>query len=115
LLVFLATVQRTLLFDATGDRGSSPQIALSDLTRDLGPPLFSYESLRIATNDFVTQTGVASGLNAKLNAAEAAEARGNPAAKAGALRAYLNQLSAESGKTLTTREAHALAVMASEM
>jgi prepilin-type N-terminal cleavage/methylation domain-containing protein len=115
LLVFLATVQRTLLFDATGDRGSSPQIALSDLTRDLGPPLFSYESLRIATNDFVTQTGVASGLNAKLNAAEAAEARGNPAAKAGARRAYLNQLSAQSGKALTTREAHALAVMASEM
>jgi hypothetical protein len=37
------------------------------------------------------------------------------AAKAGAIQAYINQLSAQSGKTLTTREAHALAVMASEM
>jgi hypothetical protein len=115
LLAFLATVERTLLFDVTGDRGSLPRIALSDLTPGLSPPLFSYESLRIATNDFVTQTGVASGLNAKLNAAEAAEARGNLAAKAGAIRGYLNQLGAQSGKTLTAREAHALAVMASEL
>jgi hypothetical protein len=115
LLAFLGTVERTLFFDITGDGGSSPQIALSDLTSGLAPPLFSYESLRLATDDFVTKPGVANGLKAKLDAAEAAEARGDVAAKAGALRAYLNQLGAQSGKALTKREAHALAIVASEM
>jgi len=111
----IAPVARTLSFDITGHGGSFPPIALSDLTSGLSPPLFSYESLRVATNDFVTETGVANGLNANLNAAEAAEARQDLAAKAGAIQAYINQLSAQSGKTLTTIEAHALAVMASEM
>ncbi len=111
----IAPVEGTLSFDITGHGGSFPQIALSDLTNGLAPPLFSYESLRVATNDFVTETGVADGLNANLNAAEGAEARQDLAAKAGAIQAYINQLSAQSGTTLTTREAHALAVMASEM
>jgi len=71
--------------------------------------------LRMATNDFVTKTGVANGLNAKLSAAEAAEARGDAAAKAGAIQAYLNQLRAQSGKALTAREARALAIVAGEM
>lgn len=115
LVAFLATVERTILFDVTNDTGSFPQIALSDLMSDLGPPLFSYERLRIATNDFATKTGIANGLNAKLDAAEAAEARGDVAAKAGAIRAYINQVNAQSGKTLMPKEAHALALMASQM
>jgi hypothetical protein len=115
LLGFLQVVGRVLAFDIPGDAGSFPLITLTDLESVRAPPLFSYESLRMATNDFVTKTGVANGLNAKLSAAEAAEARGDAAAKAGAIRAYINQLSAQSGKTLTAREAHALAIMAGEM
>ena len=102
------------MFDITGHGGSFPQIALSHLTSDLAPPLLSYESLRVATNDFVTETGVANGLNANLNAADAAEARQDLAAKARAIQNYIDQLSALSGKTLTTREAHALAIMATK-
>jgi len=112
---FLATVQRTLGLDLTNADGSSPEIGLSDLTSDLGPPLFSYDSLRVATRDFVTKPGVAGGLIAKLNAAEAAETRGDLSAKAGALGAYLNQVNAQAGKALTAREAHALAVIVSQM
>jgi prepilin-type N-terminal cleavage/methylation domain-containing protein len=110
-----APVAQTLSFDITGHGGSFPQIALSDLTSGLAPPLFSYESLRVATSDFATETDVANVLNANLNAAEAAEARQDLTAKAGAIQAYINQLSEQSGKTLTTIEAHALAVMASQM
>lgn len=111
----IAPVEGEFSFDITGHGGSFPAITLSDLTSGLAPPLFSYESLRVATNDFVTATDVANGLNADLNAAEAAEARQDLAAKAGAIQGYINHLSAQSGKTLTPFEAHALMVMASEM
>lgn len=111
----IAPVEATLSFDITGHGGSFPRIALSDLTSGLAPALFSYESLRVATNDFVTETDVANALNDSLNAAEAAEARQDLAAKAGAIQAYINQLSTQSGKTLMPIEAHALAIMASEM
>jgi hypothetical protein len=112
---FLTTVQRTFGLDLTNEDGSSPQIGLADLTSDVGPPLFSYESLRIATVDFVTKPGIANALIAKLNAAEAAEARGDLSAKAGALGAYLNQMRAQAGKALTEREAHALAIVVAQM
>jgi len=112
---FLTTVQRTFRLDLTNADGSSPEIGLADLTSDLGPPLFSYESLRIATKDFVTKSGVAHALIAKLNAAEAAEARGDLPAKAGAIGAYINQVHAQAGKALTEREAHALAIVLAQM
>jgi len=111
----IAPAESTLSFDITGHGGSFPQIALSDLTSGLAPALFSYESLRVATSDYVTDTGVANGLNGNLNAAEAAEARQDLVAKAGAIQAYIDQLSTQSGKTLLPIEAHALAIMASEM
>jgi len=116
LVTFLATVERTIFFDLTDEEGAFPRIALSELDSSLlGPPLFSYESLRIATSDFLEKPGVANGLNAKLDAAKAAEMGGNPDAKAGAIRAYLNELRAQSGKSLTPKEAHALAIMAGAM
>jgi prepilin-type N-terminal cleavage/methylation domain-containing protein len=111
----LTTVQRTFGLDFTNEDGSSPQIGLADLTSDLGPPLVSYESLRIATKDYVTKPGVANALIDKLNEAEAAEARGDLSAKAGALGAYLNQVRAQAGKALTEREAHALAIVVAQM
>jgi prepilin-type N-terminal cleavage/methylation domain-containing protein len=111
----IAPVVGSLSFDITGHGGSFPQIALSDLANGLASSLFSYESLRTATSDFATDAGVANMLNATLDVAEAAEARQDPAAKAGAIQAYVDQLAAQSGKTLTTIEARALAIMASAM
>jgi hypothetical protein len=92
-----------------------PGITEADLTGDTGPPLISYPTLRAATNEIVGKPGVGHALSVKLDAAEAAEASGDAAAKAQAIQDYLNQLGAQSGKSLTGREAHALAVIAGQL
>jgi len=73
--------------------------------------LFSYASLRKLTSLFVHKHGVAHALLAKLEAAEDAEERGNLAAKAGALRAFRNEVSAQTGKALTADDALVLATL----
>ena len=70
--------------------------------------LFSYESLRILTGFYSNKRGVAHALIAKLDAAEAAEARGDLRAKAGELKAFANQVSAQTGKALTPDQAEVL-------
>src|SRR5512143_573278 len=74
--------------------------------------LFSYESLRILSAFYVKNHGIAHALIVKLDAAEAAEARGDLRAKAGELRAFSNQLSAQSGKALPAVQAQALVTLA---
>ena len=49
---------------------------------------------------------------AKLSAAEAAEGRGNLGAKRGALRAYMNHVNAQSGKSITSGNATTLITFA---
>jgi len=81
------------------------QIALteSDLTGD--PTfLFSYDALRALSEFYSTKHGVAHALAAKLDAAQAAETRGDLAGKAGALGAFQNQVRAQTGKTLTPNQ-----------
>ncbi|HEV8118431.1 MAG TPA: prepilin-type N-terminal cleavage/methylation domain-containing protein [Thermoanaerobaculia bacterium] len=82
----------------------------SDLT---GSPLFlfSYQSLRLLAGFYSTSPGVAHALAAHLDAAESAEARGNAAAKAGALRAFENQVRAQSGRALTPAQAEVLLIL----
>jgi hypothetical protein len=65
----------------------------------------TYESLRSLTRQFVGQRGILNSLEAKLNAAEAAAARGNANAKQGAITAYINEVQAQSGKALTADQA----------
>ena len=89
-------------------------ITPADLNGDPGF-LFSYSALRTLDEYYSTKAGVATALSAKLNAAEAAEKRGNTAAMAGQLNAYRNQLSAQSGKAFTTDQVHVLTVLSNTL
>jgi hypothetical protein len=75
----------------------------------------SYANLCALTRSYVTDADVADGLCDKLAAAEAAEARGNQNAKRGALGAYVNQLEAQSGKSITADAATWLAGLAESL
>jgi prepilin-type N-terminal cleavage/methylation domain-containing protein len=79
----------------------------SDLT---GNPLFlfSYDSLRLLSGFYSDKAGIAQALSAKLDAAEAAESRGDLGAKAGALGAFEHQVHAQTGKALTPDQANVL-------
>src|SRR5262249_60183755 len=70
--------------------------------------LFSYASLRLLAGFYSGKEGVAQSLSAKLDAAQAAEARGNLHAKAGALRAFEREVRAQTGKALTPEQADVL-------
>lgn len=67
--------------------------------------IVTYDSLGNLVRRFVTKHGIANSLLAKLNAAEAAQARGNIKAVEGTLGAFVNELSAQSGKSLTDENA----------
>jgi len=62
-------------------------------------------SLCNLTKRFVSHAGIANSLCVKLNAAEAAAARGNLAAKAGPLNAYVKEVQAQTGKHITAANA----------
>jgi hypothetical protein len=83
------------------------EIRPSDL---VGDPkfLFSYESLRILSAFYARKHGIGHALIVKLDAAEAAEARGDMHAKAGALKAFANQVRAQTGKALPAVQAQVL-------
>src|SRR5262249_47336879 len=72
----------------------------SDLS---GTPLFlfSYDSLRLLAGFYSGKEGVAQSLSAKLDAAQAAEARGNLHAKGGARGGLEREARAKRGKALT--------------
>lgn len=73
--------------------------------------LFSYENLAALTGKYVARPDVATALCAKLAAAEAAEKRGNPKTRDNVLNAYRNQLSAQTGRSLTASNAAVLKVL----
>lgn len=83
------------------------EVRRSDL---VGDPkfLFSYESLRILSAFYVKNHGIAHALIVKLDAAEAAEARGDLHAKAGELKAFANLVRAQTDKALPAVQAQAL-------
>ncbi len=87
------------------------RITRADLT---GDPLFlfSYDSVRALAEFYSSNPGVAHGLTAKLDAAQAAEQRGNLSAKAGELKAFANQVNAQTGKALTPNQAEVLLTLA---
>jgi hypothetical protein len=75
----------------------------------------TYASLCELTRAAVSKEGVANALCAKLAEAEAADERGDDDAKAGSLGAYVNQLEAQSGKSLTAEAAAQLAAIAATL
>lgn len=87
-------------------------VQLSDILEDPAEPVFSYDGLCALTKQYVTKEGVANALCAKLRAAEAAEARGNHETRRESLRAFINQVEAQSGKSLTRIRATTLITLA---
>jgi len=71
-------------------------------------PIFSLQSLCVLTTSYVTDRGVANALCAKLRAAAAAGGSGRLEAQAGALRAYVQQLDAQTGKRILNEDAAVL-------
>jgi prepilin-type N-terminal cleavage/methylation domain-containing protein len=105
---FLAEVSANMGLDTGGvAAGLLPAVRLEDLSGDPGT-LFSLDTLRILTREAVAHSGVLRSLLAKLEAAEAAARRGNERAEAGSLRAYANELAAQSGKKIHPDDAHVL-------
>ncbi|MFL6557226.1 MAG: OmpL47-type beta-barrel domain-containing protein, partial [Bacillus sp. (in: firmicutes)] len=75
----------------------------------------TYNSLINLTKKFVTDSGVANSLTAKLDAAIQSERRGNTNAMDNQLDAYVNEISAQSGKALTNEQANLLSQFAKEL
>lgn len=71
-----------------------------------------YDSLSRLTESFVTNQGVAHSLVVKLASAKEAVAEGNLEDRDGLLQAYVNELSAQSGKKLTEQQASLLISLA---
>ena len=71
-----------------------------------------FESLANLTTEFVSKAGVAKSLVATLEAAQAADARGNENARAGQIKSFTNEVSAQSGKALTASQAELLIQLA---
>ncbi|HET9424012.1 MAG TPA: hypothetical protein VFO55_01470 [Gemmatimonadaceae bacterium] len=72
-------------------------------------------SLCELTKRFVSQAGIANSLCAKLNAAGASSARGRPATADNQYQAYVNEVSAQSGKALTASNAAILIQLANQL
>jgi hypothetical protein len=72
----------------------------------------TFASVCALTRFYVSTQDVEDSLCEKLAAAEAADERGDEQAKQGALGAYVNQLDAQSGKSITSDAAAQLAALA---
>lgn len=77
--------------------------------------VFTFDTLRFLVERYVEHAGIRNSLLQKLRAAESAENRGDQTAKAGILRAFVNQAQAERGRSLTNREATVLIVLATTL
>ncbi|HZG86618.1 fibronectin type III domain-containing protein [Paenibacillus sp.] len=74
-----------------------------------------FEGVIALTRSFVSSADVESSLIEKLQAAQAADARGNGQAKEGQLGAYMNQLKAQTDKAIAPEQASVLAELARQL
>ncbi|WP_255295233.1 family 43 glycosylhydrolase [Bacillus sp. AFS037270] len=74
-----------------------------------------FDSLSRLTESFITDEGIAHSLTAKLASAKEAFAGGNKEAVAGKLKAFVNELSAQSGKSITEKQANLLISLSSNL
>jgi hypothetical protein len=105
---FLAQVQQNMAlgkFDE--DLSFLPAVQRSDLTGQ-ADFLFSPAGIRALLPAFVSKPGLLHSMSAKVDAIESAEARGNQKAKAGPLKALINQINAQTGKGLSAADANVL-------
>jgi prepilin-type N-terminal cleavage/methylation domain-containing protein len=109
---FVQSLQDQLGWGANGeDLNLLPAVQNVTLTFQPGMNIFSYDGLRHLTTLVVGAQGNLTSLISKLDAAEAAEKRGNSNARNGALGAYRNELSALSGKRLSQQDANTLTTL----
>jgi hypothetical protein len=95
--------------DATDNAGNTAS-ASATFTISVTPA-----SLCALSRSFVTNARIAQSLCAKLEAAERSAARGSPQAKDGLYGAYIAEVNAQSGKSLTAAQASILAVLAASL
>ena len=84
-------------------------------TRDRFQPVtvqVNYTSVQTVVQQLVTNTDVASGLVSKLQAAAAAAARGDTTSKTNQINAFINQVNAQTGKSITSAQAALLISLA---
>jgi predicted extracellular nuclease len=98
------------LYEANAYRSSDHDPLLVGLD-----PTTTFAGLCEATERAVSHVGIARSLCAKLDAADAADARGNDEAKDGALAAYVNELRAQTGKSITAERAEQLIELVDEL
>lgn len=91
-----------------------PAVQIDGLEGD-ATMLFSYNSLRALVSLYVSNAGIVKSLRAKLNAAEAAERRGNRIASANQLKAFVQQVRALSYRVLTPNAADVLITLAGSL
>ena len=72
-------------------------------------------SLSALVSDYVNKSGIAHSLTAKLKAVQNAIDKGNPNAKAGAVQAFINEVNAQSGKSISTDDAAILIALAQDL
>jgi hypothetical protein len=104
---FLDRVRADLLPGAQA--GVSGGLSFDEFATATDGGLFSFNAARSLTTEFVTRAGVARSLTAKLDAAEAAGARGHQKVKAHLLRVYLHELGTQIDATVTADQAATLA------
>lgn len=91
-----------------------PAVQINDLEGD-SDPIFTVGLLRQLVNEYVSNESLRHSLLVKLDAAEAAEGRGNMNARSGALRAFVNQVRAKTGRGISQTDARTIIAIASEM
>ena len=120
---FVAFAGDEMKFDLLSpEEKSTIAVHLSDLRRDRGMQIFSYDGLCELTRQYINNgrcnydddrnDGVAQAMCAKLRRAQAAEMCGDQAAKQRWLEAYIRQVEAETGATLTRTRATTLTALA---
>jgi prepilin-type N-terminal cleavage/methylation domain-containing protein len=108
----LDSVNREMRLDLlTPEQKRTIAVSLSDL-RGNPAELSSFDGLCSLTQQYIAANGVANQLCARLRAAKNAAARGDSEAKARFLRDYINEVAAQSYRTLTQRRAISLITLA---
>jgi prepilin-type N-terminal cleavage/methylation domain-containing protein len=110
------TAPFTAPFSTGGPYGAQVDALVAIRPEDLsGDPafLFSYDSLRQLVDFYITKPGVAKGLIAKLDAAEASHRRRGQESEEHQIAAFENEVQAQAGKSLTRFQARVLMMLAS--
>ncbi len=101
---FLAEVRVNMALNVGLLLSELPAVQIDELVGDPGQ-LFTFDTLRLLTMDAVSHQGLLNSLLAKLYGAEAAR---NERSRMGHLRAFRNELAAQSGKKIDPDDAHVL-------